>query len=134
MRKHWLVGASLVAALTVLGCASFEAYEKLLGTWLGDTEANLVSKWGPPQNVYVSPDGNRILTYYSQRTIVLPGYTAPTTTYLSGTNYGGTFSGTATSYNYSTPPMVLDMKCQTNFTVRQAQIVSWSYNGNDCKA
>lgn len=109
MRKHWPVGASFVAALTVLGCVSFEGYETLLSTWVGDTEASLVSKWGPPQNLYVSSDGDRTLMYYSNITVIFPGYN-------------------------STPPMPLQMTCQTKVTIGQARIVSWRYNGNDCRA
>lgn len=132
-KSHMKIKLSFAILLLTLGCASSEAYEKILNTWVGDTEG-VVSKWGPSQNVYTSPDGNRILTYYSQRTMVMPGYTGPSTTYLSGYNYNGGFSGTATAYQSSAPPIPIDMRCQTNFTVNQGRIVSWSYKGNDCKA
>lgn len=134
MSKYLCVGACLIATIFEVGCTSTKGYEKILDTWINDTEANLVSKWGPPQGLYISPEGDRTLTYESHNTMTLPGYSAPTTTFLSGSNYGGSFYGTATSYNHSTPPTVLNLMCQTNFTIHDGKIVAWRYKGNNCRA
>lgn len=135
LETKWRLLAGVVGlTLTIIGCATTGGYEKILNSWLGDTESHLVSSWGPPQSIYLSPDGSRILTYVSQRTAVIPGYTAPTTTHVTGQNVGNMFSGTATTYNYSTPPTAVQMTCQTHFTVQDGKIVSWSYRGNACRA
>lgn len=132
--KCRVFGSIMAVALVMSGCATTAGYEKLLNEWLGKEESSLVSSWGPPQGLYVSPDGHRILTYVDERTLVIPGYTAPSTTYVTGQSFGNTFSGIATTYNYSVPPSAMQFRCQTNFTIREGRVVSWSYKGNRCRA
>lgn len=130
--KIWQAIFFLFNITLLFGCTTSEKYGKLLDTWLGESEEALVSAWGPPQSLYVSPAGDRILTYASESQVFLPGTTSPSTTYISGYQSGGYFSGTATTYNYSTPPTMLNYSCVTHFTLRQGRIVNWRYEGNNC--
>ena len=40
----------------LLGCATTANYEKTLNTWIGHSESELISSWGPPNNSYTSGD------------------------------------------------------------------------------
>lgn len=133
MKYYSSIALSLFVTL-ISSCTSTKNYESILNTWINDTEQNLVSRWGPPQGFYISPEGDRILTYHRNGTIELPGYEGPSTTYLSGTNYGGSFHGTATTYGNSSAPTTIYLSCQTNFTVKNGRITTWSYQGNNCRA
>lgn len=121
--KH-VIGALLAAVLA--GCATTANYEKILDSWVGASEIDLVRKWGTPQRVYET-GGTKFLTYASSRNIYLPG-TAPTyqTTYIGNTAYTNRIGGT--------PGQNIGMTCVTTFEVRNDRIVSWRWEGNDCKA
>jgi hypothetical protein len=140
----------LIALLTLSllsGCATTAGYEAMLSTWVGDSEDNLVSKWGPPQSSYPLSNGGRVLQYGRSGNIVIPGMTTyqPVTTYNSGTvsGYGtdggyvnGTYNGTATTYVPQTSePIVIAQRCTTRFTVNSdGRITNWSWEGNACRA
>jgi Bacterial SH3 domain len=136
-KSYILLSISLLA----VGCATTEGYERLLNTWIGASEDQLASAWGPPHNVYVSPTGTRFLTYQQAQNVTLPGYTytVPETNYLHGNIYGGggisSYYGTVTSYETrTTAPVNLDFSCTTTFHVQNDRIVSWRYEGNNCVA
>ena len=114
----------LAAALTA--CATSAGYEKILNSWVGVQEVELVRNWGPPLQSYET-GGRRFIVYSSRRNVYLPG-TAPTyqTTVIGNTAYTHAVGGS--------PGMNMDMSCTTIFELEGAQVVSWSYNGNDCKA
>jgi hypothetical protein len=121
--KQALVAAGLCF---LAGCATTANYEKILASWVGSTELDLVRKWGTPQRMYETGD-TKFLTYASSRNIYLPG-TAPTyqTTYIGNTAYTNRIGGT--------PGQNIGMSCITTFEVRNERIVSWRWEGNDCKA
>jgi hypothetical protein len=76
----------VAAGLCLLaGCATTANYEKILQSWVGASELELVRKWGTPQRVYET-GGTKFLTYASSRNIYIPG-TAPQyqTTYIGNT-------------------------------------------------
>lgn len=103
---------SLVFCILLTGCATTAAYEKILNTWLGETEKHLIQKWGVPDGVY--DNGNqRYLVYIRQSTMYFPG-TPPTyqsqydslTGTVTTTQTGG-YSGYAVNYY-----------CKTTYTVK----------------
>lgn len=116
-----------LAVTALSSCASSAGYKEVVESWVGSTETALVQSWGPPDQVYSAPDGSRILTYYSQRNIMLPG-SAPTyqTTVIGNTAYTTSSGGRA--------PSNLAMSCETSFTVRNNKITYWRFQGNDCRA
>ncbi len=124
MRLGILTIAILMLALAA--CATTAKYEKILNSWVGAEELDLVRKWGPPQQVYES-GGVKFLTYTSSRNVYIPG-TAPTytTTYIGNTAYT-TETGGSPAYN-------IGMQCVTTFEIMQGRIVRWRWEGNDCTA
>ena len=58
------------------GCATSANYEKILGTWVGSSEQQLIQSWGPPDNVFES-GGQKYLTYVKGGSAYIPG-TSPT--------------------------------------------------------
>lgn len=116
----------LLIAAALSACATTAGYEKILNTWIGSQEIDLVRSWGPPQQTY-EVGGRRFLVYSSRRTVYLPG-TAPTyqTTIVGNTAYTNAIGGS--------PGMAVDKTCITIFELEGTRIVSWSHKGNDCKA
>lgn len=116
---------AVAAALLVSACATTANYERTLNSWLGHKEEELVASWGPPQNVYVTPSGARILTYTDAGTVYLPG-TPPSyrSTVIGNTVYSRPYGGTS--------PMALDYSCTTHMTVEHGVITHWRYEGNNC--
>jgi hypothetical protein len=135
--------AALLCAAFVTGCATEEGYKQILNSWVGADVDQLVMSWGPPDRGYKLNSGGSVLEYGSQRTVTTGGYTTykPVTTYQSGSvygNYGGSalYSGSSTTYVPQTSPVyTYDYTCVTRFNVGENnKIVSWSYEGNDCRA
>jgi hypothetical protein len=115
------------AFLTVLsGCATTANYEKILNSWVGANEIDLVRNWGTPQRVYET-GGTKFLTFASSRNIYMPG-TAPTytTTYIGNTAY--------TTRTGGSPSQNIGMICITTFEIKNDRVVTWRWEGNDCKA
>lgn len=65
---------------------AWHARERMMESWLGKNETDLLMAWGPPSAVYSDGAGGKILTYAEQRTYVSPGY-ATTHTTGSATGY-----------------------------------------------
>lgn len=123
MKKLTLVVFLLTA---LMGCATTAGYEKVLNSWVGSNETEIVRKWGPPAQAYETGEA-KFLVYTSNRNVFLPG-SAPnlTTTFIGNTAY--------TSSTGGRPAMNLNYSCQTTFELRGGEIVSWSWRGNDCTA
>lgn len=119
---------TLIAAFLSLltGCATTANYEKILNSWVGADEIDLIRKWGSPHRTYET-GGTKFLTYVSSRNVYLPG-TAPTyqTTMIGNTAYTNRIGGT--------PGQNIGLSCVTTFELRNDKIVSWQWEGNDCKA
>lgn len=121
--------AFFVLFILLTGCATTANYEAILQTWIGSTEMDLISKWGPPQQVYEATGGVKYLTYQDSRSGYVPG-TSPTyyTTYNNYTNTATTTSvGGSSGYSYT-------KSCQTTFEIRNGYITSWRWKGNACRA
>ena|SRR5713226_10404375 len=123
MRKALALTAIL---FSLAGCATTANYEKILNSWVGFTELDLIRKWGPPQQSYEA-GGRKFLVYSSSRNVYLPG-TAPsyTTTVIGNTAYTNRVGGT--------PSQNIGLSCQTTFEISSEKIVSWRWQGNDCTA
>lgn len=113
-------------AVVLTACATTAGYEKALNTWLGMQEIDLVRSWGPPLQTYET-GGRKFIVYSSRRNVYQPG-TPPTyqTTVVGNTVYTNRIGGS--------PGIIIDRSCTTTFELDGTQVVSWSYNGNDCKA
>lgn len=116
-----------ILVATLLGaCATTAGYEKVLNSWVGTQELDLVRSWGPPAQAYEA-GGRKFIVYTSRRNVYMPGV-APTyqTNVVGNTAYTSQVGGS--------PAMNIGMSCATTFELDGARIVSWQYKGNDCKA
>ncbi|VVN81608.1 hypothetical protein PS712_01141 [Pseudomonas fluorescens] len=116
----------VILTLMLSACATTAKYEKILDTWVGEDELNLVRKWGPPQQSYET-SGHRFLVYSNDRNVFVPGQ-APTyqTSVIGNTAYTNSYGGS--------PAMNVNLSCTTTFEIADGKITTWSYRGNDCKA
>jgi hypothetical protein len=107
-------------------CATTAGYEKILNSWVGMQELDLVRSWGPPAQTYET-GGRKFIVYTSRRNVYMPGV-APSyqTTVVGNTAYTNQIGGS--------PAMNIGMSCATTFELDGTRIISWSYKGNDCKA
>lgn len=122
MHKWMLV----IAFLFLAACATTANYEKILNSWIGADELDLLRRWGPPQNVYES-GGRKFLTYSSARNVYIPGTDPTYTTTVIGNRAYTTQTG-------GTPGENLGLSCITTFEVASSKVVSWHWKGNDCIA
>jgi hypothetical protein len=108
------------------GCATTDAYERILQSWVGKTELELVRSWGPPQRTYET-GGSKFIVFSSSRAVYVAG-TPPaySTTIVGGTAYTNRIGGT--------PGQVIGMRCQTTFELREDHVIAWQWHGNDCVA
>jgi hypothetical protein len=120
---RYLMLAALV--VTLGGCATTENYEKMLNTWVGAPELDLVRKWGPPTSSYDS-SGVRFLTWDRGGQAYVPG-TAPSyqTQRIGNTYYTQPVGGS--------PGYVIHRRCVTTFEVKDGRVNSWRWEGNACK-
>ena len=117
---------AIFAVFALSGCATTAGYEKVLNSWVGAQEIDLVRSWGPPVQVYEA-GGRKFTVYSAKRNVYLPG-TSPTyqTNVIGNTAYTTAVGGS--------PAMNLGMSCMTTFELEGSRVVSWTYKGNDCKA
>ncbi len=117
---------SVMASPLITGCATTANYEKMLDSWVGAPELDLIRTWGPPLSAYET-SGRKFLVYSSSRNVILPGV-APTytTTIIGNTAYTNRVGGT--------PSQNIGLACQTTFEIYGERVASWRYEGNDCKA
>ncbi len=117
----------IIALVTVLvACATTTGYKKVLNSWIGAQEVDLIRSWGPPIQSYEA-GGRKFIVYSSSRNVYLSG-TAPSyrTTVIGKTAYTNAVGGS--------PARNIDMSCTTTFELDGTQVVSWSFKGNDCTA
>ena len=127
MRIIRYLGLSITLIFFV-GCfPTTEGYEQILRTWVGQTEQHLVDKWGIPDSTY-SVGEYKYLTYNYRKSGYVLG-TAPssyTTNFIGNTAYTTSYGGTS-GYSYTNT-------CKTTFKLANKRILSWSWEGNSCKA
>ncbi len=112
--------------LSLTGCATTANYEKILSSWVGAPEIDLVRSWGPPDSQYEA-SGVKFLSYQKSGNVFIPG-TNPTyrTTVIGNTAYTSSYGGSP-SYNFQ-------MTCKTTFEVKDGRVLNWKWEGNDCKS
>jgi len=105
MHRYLLV----VLSTLIVSCATTAGYEKVLNSWVGKQEVDLVRSWGEPIQSY-EDGGHKFIVFSSERVKVVP---------TSG------------------PPLwlvnVVKLSCTTTFKLDGSKVVSWTYEGNDCK-
>lgn len=114
-----------VVLFVLTSCASEQGFREIADSWIGASESDLVSEMGPPSNVYLAPNGDRILTYSRQGSMVLPG-TAPS---YQSTIYGSSIYSRPIG---GTPPATVNLSCELSFIIRDDRIKNWSSRGTSC--
>lgn len=130
--------AAVVALAAMVGCATTERFEALMSSWLGHSEAELVSKLGPPNNSYRLQDGGRVLSYSSGATVPIGGGTTytPMITRTTGMIGSTPVYGTSTTMLPTQMPIYnVPLYCTVNFTINDAgRVTYWQATGNHCVA
>ena len=103
-----------------------EGYEKILESYVGGPESDLIGRWGPPDAAYET-GGVKFLSWTDRRTIPVSGTAPSYSTSCYGANCTTTAIGGSSGYN-------INMSCKTVFTVAGGIVTSWRYQGNDCTA
>lgn len=126
--KDWAARIALVSCIvfSLAGCATTEGYERILRSFVGQSEQTLVRSWGAPDGAYES-SGTKFLTYRRRAQVMVPGV-PPTyqTTYIGNTAYTQPVGGTS--------PFMVNKSCITTFEVVGGVVTSWRWEGNACKA
>ena len=119
---RWMAGVVVLVA----GCATTGEYERILASYVGHSELELIRNWGPPDTSYTVGD-IKFLSYQRGGMAMTPGV-AP--------SYTTTFSGgvARTTPVGGMPAMAVNRVCVSTFEVQNDRIVRWSWRGNACKA
>lgn len=115
-----------VATVLVAACATKEGFEKILNSWVGAQEIDLVRSWGPPVRAYEA-GGRKFISYESHRNVYLPGVPPTYQTTVIGNSVQTNLVG-------GSPSMNIGKFCMTTFELEGSKVVSWTHKGNDCKA
>jgi hypothetical protein len=116
----------LLTVSMLSSCATQAGYKKVLDSWVGHTELELVRAWGPPVRAHDISD-SRFLEFHRSGNLVLPGSDPTYTTTVIGNTAYTTSSG-------GSSPTNIALSCATTFEVRNGVIISWRYQGNNCGA
>ncbi len=121
-RLAWMALAVLLAS-----CATTAGYEKILNSWVGREEIDLVRTWGPPLQTYETA-GRKFLSYSSEKMVYRPASPGivHTTRLGNGAYSSRVLGGVGSSLTH--------FSCQTVFELDGTKVVSWTHNGNACKA
>jgi hypothetical protein len=135
---------SVAIAIALGGCATNAKFQERMNSWIGSSEAALVSRYGPPNASYTLQDGGKVLQYTKGDNIVIGGGTVlqPVTSYGTGNvavNSGGrtafgTYNQTTTTYvTQQQPAYNVQRVCTVNFTLSpDGTVVRWDAEGNHC--
>ncbi len=130
MPRHPLKFSVLIAIILMLaGCATRPTtadYDAVLNTWVGQSERDLVLRWGIPDREYSVDPRTRLISYKSQRKVHYPG-SYPT---CFGHPRRDPFMTNCTG---GIPPTVEYLTCETTFTSISGKITSWRRTGNNCR-
>ena len=117
----------VVLLLALAGCATATTanYERVLNSWVGFKEIDLVRDWGPPNRAY-ELSGRRFFEYTEQRIVHVPS--VPPTyqrTVIGNTVY-------ATPVGVGQPGYTAIRGCTTTFELEDDTIVAWHSRGDSC--
>src|SRR3990167_2180568 len=92
-----------VGVLTLGRSEMYHQRERVMRSWIGHHEADLLMSWGPPVAVLDVGSGERILVYTENRTQVTPGRAVTTSSATaSGQVYGSGVYGQAQGKSQTT--------------------------------
>lgn len=122
-----------VAVLTLGRSEMYHQRERVMRSWLGHAEGDLLMAWGAPAAVLDAGGGDRILVYTEGRMQVTPGRAVTTSrATASGQAYGSTVYGQAQGQSRTvyTPALVQQWTVFRQFRLNpQGRIVAYSWRG-----
>jgi hypothetical protein len=121
MRKKILLGLATLSVLTA--CHSVQRYNDYLESWVGRSEADLVTTWGAPNQMQNLGSGRQLFTYIKQKTVI-----------ETGMNPQNVNFGYYSLYNPENDAMQSETLyyCETTFTTENDIIVDYSWVGDAC--
>lgn len=117
---------SFILIIVLTGCATQAKYQKILDSWIGASEQELIEQWGVPDNTYTLGKLKFLSYKYSDQRVL---YGTPPV-FINGM-YNGMFYPNPVG---GTPNMVVSDWCKTTFTIENSKVAKWSFNGNNCTA
>lgn len=121
--KKWLLTGMVLTACVTTSCRSVQSYEQMLQSWVGKSEADLVTTWGAPVSMETISPGRQLFVYIKEKQVTVPGE-APNYTALGENseynNFGDSLGET------------FDYYCRTTFTTQNDIIVNYSWEGDGC--
>jgi len=112
--------------LLLSGCATTAKYEKILDSWVGVNEQELIEAWGVPDSTYEVGKVKFLSYQFSNQRIL---YGSPPM-YVSNVHKGMIYTNAVGG----TPDMVVSDWCKTTFTIDNEKVIKWMFNGNSCIA
>ncbi len=123
MEKNRKMILFLFVCAFMASCQTVQTYENMLQSWVGKSEAQLVTDWGAPTSMETIGPDRQVFVYIKQRQITVPGE-APNYTALGEdaeyNNFGDSLGET------------FDYFCKTTFTTQNDIIVNYSWEGDSC--
>ena len=114
----------LFLSLTFLAaCQSVSSYDKFLSSWIGRSEADLVTTWGAPAYMGNITPERQVFVYIKQKTIVMPA---------DDPNYAILNENSAYDAFGDDLEQAYDYYCKTTFTTQDDIIVNYSWSGDGC--
>jgi hypothetical protein len=128
------IAARVPVAVLTLGISElWHQQERIMSSWLGHTESELVAFWGPPGAVINGAFGRRALVYTENRMYTSPGYATSTST---GSGYGQVYGnaiyvqGQAQSFTTYTPPQTYQWRVWRAFVVDSTGgVINYAWSG-----
>ena len=123
MEKNNLILFSLmICGSALLACQpTVNNYEKFLNSWIGQSEAQLVTTWGAPADMQTLGQNRQLFTYIFQKQVLADGQTpidlGPNSLYSNQNDALG---------------MTYEYYCKTTFTTQDDIIVDYSWSGDAC--
>jgi hypothetical protein len=121
-----LLPGLLLVTLGLAACATRADFEATLDTWVGATEKDLVTAWGPPERVY-EIEGQRYLTWEKESTrAAYP----PSSTFSVFSGGGGVGYGVGVGTGF--PAVTTTSGCEITYLFEDGRARSWRWEGEDC--
>ena len=120
MKKKML----FLGLIFLTACQSVSSYNQFLQSWVGRSEADLVSTWGAPAYMDNLTPNKQIFVYIKQKTFVMPDEDPNYALLNVDSAYDPFNDGMDQAYNYY---------CQTIFTTTNDIITGYSWEGDACQ-
>ena len=123
MEKNNLTIFGLIVCISgLLACQkTLNNYEKFLNSWIGQSEAQLVTTWGAPVDMQSIGPNRQLFTYITEKQISADGASPIDLGQNSLYNQQNASLGT-----------IYDYYCKTTFTTQDDIIVDYSWSGDAC--